>query len=63
MPLEHAEQRYKIVLVREPDGHWKLYGYWEIDSRGAWQLDGAPMGFNTRKEALEYLIRERGIPE
>jgi|RhiMethySRZTD1v2_1073278.scaffolds.fasta_scaffold295077_2 hypothetical protein len=62
-------QRYKLELLRQSDGHWIVRAYWEVNDSGhpyghkAWDLDGAPRYFATRKEALEFCMTQSGIPE
>jgi hypothetical protein len=66
-------QRYQLRLSRNNDGSWTVSGYWEIpvkdlhgkahNSHERWSMDGEPLRFSTRKEALEFCLTATGIPE
>jgi len=54
-------QEYKIVIRRTNHGTWVVSGYWNYVNE--WELDGEVKQFNTRKEALEFIMNQQGIPE
>jgi len=60
-------QRYKIEVKRDTNGIWWVAGYWEVPNlisrRNEWDLDGKPLGFDTRKAALEHCLNVTGVPE
>ena len=62
-------RRYKIQFVRTEFNQWEVTGYWEVMSLldpnkfDHWSLDGAPLYFKTRKEALEHCLTVTGVPE
>ena len=59
-------QEYKIVLKRDTNGVWWLTGFWNTahkDERAQWDLDGHPLMFKTRREAVDHLAQKVGIPE
>lgn len=66
----NRQQRYKIVLLRTEKGNWELTSYWEhppdfpsTSNKSYWDLDGAPLYFNTRAEAQAHLAKATGVPE
>lgn len=63
-------QRYKLTLIREDNGKWSVMGYWEHDTPSLgnfnqyeWHRDGSRVGFNTRIEAMQFLMYSNGIPD
>ena len=60
-------QKYQIRITRGTDGLWTVNGYWNVESpyplKDRWDMDGKPMMFHTRKEALEFAMNQQGIPE
>jgi len=64
---KHQHQRYQLKLTRREDGKWQVIGYWEIEhskwSMDVWDLDGAPLVFNTREEACSHIANMTGIPD
>ena len=62
-------QRYKIEILRSAENRWVVTGYWEMDDpthpygHKSWSLDGAPRYFASRKEAIEFVANQKGIPE
>ncbi len=60
--------RYRITLIRTEFNQWEVCGYWEHQpdfehGKAWWSLDGVPLYFKTRKEALEHCLNTTGIPE
>lgn len=58
-------QEYQIKLTRQESGKWVVTGYWKTDNTrpNSWSLDGCPVYFDTRKEALDFISKQSGIPE
>lgn len=59
-------QEYKITILRDRNGMWCVRGYWEVPNAPMdirWDLDGTPKYFKSRKEALEFCLKQTGIPE